>query len=89
MTILRRTCSFISSLSVYVSALQSAGAIVAPDEAAKSGADAGKPGFVDRIYLDSPKALQVKLKVRAHALTTITTIGVAIYIKICQSSICA
>ena len=65
------TYSSISSLSVYVSALQSAGAIVAPDEAAKSGADAGKPGFVDRIYLDSPKALQVKLKVRAHVLTAV------------------
>ena len=42
---------------------QSAGPIVAPDEAAKSGADAGKPGFVDRIYLDTPQTLQVKLKV--------------------------
>lgn len=44
---------------------QAAGPIVAPDEAAKSGADAGKPGFVDRIYLDSPKAVQIKLKVGA------------------------
>ena len=38
------------------------GALNPKAEAAKSGADAGKAGFVDRIYQSSPKVTQIKLE---------------------------